>query len=171
MSLTARIIKNEGFQIVGVKKEMTSENYQGMSQVPAFWQEITETEKITELMPLMNQAPFGLVGMSVYNIDSADPRKFDYYIGCATSKEVPATLASYQVPAATWAVFDCKNNTEMNQILPRIVTEWQVTSDYQLVNEGYETGNMSALLPDIELYPDQSGAVEIWIAVKPKTLK
>lgn len=167
MSLTARIITNEGFRVVGFKQEMTNENNQEMSAVPLFWQGFMSSGKGAELMPLMNQAPFGVIGMSVYNSDGDSP-KFDYYIGCASTKVVTAEMVDYQVPAATWAVFDCESVSEMARILPLIVTEWQVESAYRLVNSGYETGEMVAPLPDIEVYPDQKGTVEVWIAVELK---
>lgn len=167
MSLTAKIVTNKGFKLVGFKREMTNERNQGAIQGPAFWQEIVRSGKIAELMPLMDQEPRGIIGMCVYNTQT-DDRKFDYYIGCATTQSTPEALDDYSVPAGTWAVFQCESVAEMNRIMPLIVTEWQVNSDYHLVNQGYETGEMLAPSPDIEIYPDQTGSVDVWTAVKPK---
>jgi len=34
-------------------------------------------------------SPFGLIGMSVYNTDATDSRKFDYDLPCATDQPAP----------------------------------------------------------------------------------
>lgn len=166
MSLEFRIEKRDAFRVIGVMKHTTNENNAGMTAVPRFWGEVIQQGKNMEIVALMNQQPFGLMGVNVYNTDTADPKKFDYYIACATDKPVPDGMAEYTVPAATWAVFPCKR-TETASVEVRIVTEWQPTSGYELLNSGYDTGEMKSGAPDLEIYDDKDNA-EVWIAVREK---
>lgn len=166
MSLEFRIEKKGAFRVVGIVAHTTNENNACMTTVPGLWGEIIKQGKNMEIVGLMNQPPFGLMGVNVYNTDTTDPKKFDYYIACATDKPVPDGMAEYMVPAATWAVFPCKR-TETASVEARIVTEWQPGSDYELSNSGYDTGNMKSSAPDLEIYDDKDNA-EVWIAVRKK---
>lgn len=68
------------------------------------------------------------------------------------------------MPAATWAVFPCKR-TEIAAVEVRIVSEWQLTSGYEVLNTGYETGEMKSQAPDMEVH-GQDEAAEVWVAVR-----
>lgn len=168
MSLDFRIEKKDAFRVVGIVKHTTNENNLCMTEVPALWGEVIQQGKTMGIMELMNQQPHGLMGINVYNIDASDPKKFDYYIACATDKPVPDGMVEYTIPARTWAAFPCKR-TETASVEVCIVTEWQSTSDYELLNSGYDTGHMKSGAPDLEVYYDQDQA-EVWIAVREKEL-
>ncbi|GCF93851.1 hypothetical protein NRIC_17420 [Enterococcus florum] len=159
-----RIEKMDAFRIVGVKLRSTNENMQGMKDIPAFWGEVMSQKKQMQILPLMNAAPMGLLGVSVYNSDANDAKVFDYYIACATTKATPEGMEEYTVPAATWAVFPCKKE-EMGHVQMDIFTQWMPTSGYRGLNSGYETGAMNSAAPDIELYT-QGDDVEIWVPVE-----
>ena len=70
----------------------------------------------------------------------------------------------YEIPAGTWAVFDCVGSMSgaIQELQKRIVTEWLPTS-------GYEYANAS----DIEVYfdGDQQSAdyrCEVWLPIVKK---
>lgn len=167
MGLLYRIEKMEAFRVVGVVSHTTNENGICMQQIPKLWRELIEKGKDNEVMSLNNQSPLGLIGLNVYNTVADDAKKFDYYIACASDKAVPEGMVEYTVPAATWAVFPCKSKEETSSVEILIVTEWQPTSDYKLVNTGYETGNMSSKAPDLEVYKTD-GTAEVWVTVVEK---
>jgi len=166
MSLNYRIEEMDSFRVVGVKYETTNENGKGMQDIPAFWGELTGSGRQMDILPLMNNKPYGLLGINVYNTDPEDARKFDYYIACASDQAVPEGMAEYTVPAYTWGVFPCKNS-EVGQVMVQIVTDWLPGSGYELVNSGYDTGIMTGGAPDMEVY-SEGDDVEIWIAVREK---
>ncbi|MFV0392807.1 MAG: GyrI-like domain-containing protein [Coprobacillaceae bacterium] len=162
-----RIEEKEAFKLVGIMLTTTNEKRTGYREVPKLWEQVIKNEnQRNELLSYMDIQPFGMIGASVYNIDSDDARKFEYYIGCASSKETPSNLKEYIVPACTWAIFPCKNSdvgkTEFN-----IVAKWQPTSEYELLNSGYETGYMKSLAPDLAVH-GQGDDAEVWVAVKRK---
>ncbi len=164
MSLDFRIENKDAFRVIGVVTSTSTENSAAMTDVPALWGKVIQEEKHLEIMELMNQPPFGLMGISVYNIDPTDPRKFDYYIACSSDRHVPGGMAEYTVPAATWAVFPC-DRTEISDVEIRIITEWQQDSGYEVLNSGYETGEMKSQAPDMEIHGQDNNA-EVWVAVK-----
>lgn len=163
MSLAFRIEKKETFRVVGVMTSTTMENKAAMTDIPALWGKVIQEEKHLEITGLMNQPPYGLIGLSVYNTDPVDPKKFNYFIACASDQQVPDDMIEYTVPAATWAVFPCKR-TEVSEVEMRIVNEWQLTSGYSLLNSGYHTGEMKTQAPDMEVH-GQDDEAEVWVAV------
>jgi len=159
-----RIEKMEAFRIVGVVVHTTVENGDGMQAIPATWGNIIEKGINLEIVDLRDQQPHGLLGVSVYNTDLHDARKFDYYIASASGKPVPAGMREYIVPAATWAAFPCKIE-DIHQVEVDIVAKWHGNSGYNVLNTGYETGKMNSKAPDLEVYLDD-GTAEIWVAVE-----
>lgn len=168
MTLEFRIEKKDAFRVVGVVTSTTMENNAAMIDIPALWKKVIQQGKHLEITGLMNQHPFGLIGISVYNTDTKDPKKFDYYIACSSDKETPANMVEYNVPAATWAVFPCKR-TEISDIEIRIVNEWQHTSGYKVLNSGYDKGEMKSQAPDMEVH-GQNDYAEVWVAVSEKSV-
>ena len=166
MKLQYRIEPMEAFRVVGMKIATTNENQKGYQDIPAFWSEVIGSGQQMKILSLMDQGPTGLLGINIYNTDKTDVQKFDYYIACASTKSIPDDMCEVTIPALTWAIFPCKRGEE-GQVMGQIVTDWLPTSDYYLVNTGYETGKMNGGAPDIEVYSEGED-VEIWIAVESK---
>lgn len=133
--------------------------------IPAQWKEFREKGQQAVLLPLMNQEPYGLFGISVYNTDQGDSRKFDHYIAVSSDQEAEG-LDVYTVPAATWAVFSCTVET-IGKTEAMAITKWLPKSDYKPLNAGYLTGRMKSGAPDIEYY-GEGNSVEVWVAVREK---
>lgn len=156
-----RIEKRDAFQIVGVKLECpwTPEKQEGFTEVPKFWAKHGQKGTIPELCKLINQAPMGVLGVSVGDWQTAG--SFDYYIAVSSSQPAPDGMFAYEVPASTWAIFECRGAmpTAIQTLQKRIVTEW-------LPSSGYEYANA----PDIEVYfeGDQQAEdyrCEVWLPV------
>ncbi len=150
-----RLVKKKAFRIVGAKLQTTMENGVCYQDAPTFWSSTIQTGKHNAVLALMNQEPFGLLGVSNYS-DNFATGVFDYYIASSSDRPVPEGMTEFIVPESTWAVFPCNDiKPETIQNLEHsIVMEWLPTSGYEF-----------AQAPDMELY-DENGKVEIWLPVK-----
>lgn len=165
MELPFRVEERESFRVIGHRIRTTNKGGAGRKAIPAQWGEFKTGNLQSTLMPLMNREPFGLFGISVYNVDEKDARIFDHYIAVSSDYEGEA-FASYVVPAASWAVFPCTADT-LGQTEVQAISKWLPKSDYKPLNRGYLTGRMKAGAPDLEYY-GEDGTAEVWVAVKKK---
>ena len=96
--------------------------------------------------------------ISVYE----SPKEIYYYIGVATNASAPADMYEYEIPAATWVIFenDGRFKEDVQSVFRRFYMEWLPFSGYKY-----------AELPDIEVYPicdsqPAHGHSEVWIAIQ-----
>jgi len=157
-----RIETKNSFRIIGVKLKCpwTPEKQEGFTEAPKFWAEHIQKGTIPELCKLMNQEPMGVLGVSVGDWQTTG--SFDYYIAVSSAQPVPEGMFAYEVPACTWAIFECKGPmpTAIQSMQKRIMTEWFPNSGYQYADA-----------PDIEQYTDGDQSSEdyvcyIWVPVK-----
>lgn len=160
VEMNYKIEKREAFRIVGVKEHMELNVEENFVLVPQFWAETFKNGMFDKICQLSNQEPFGVLGVST----CMNGRDFDYYIACATDKPVPENMSEYQVPAATWAIFECIGPmpTAIQELQKRIITEWLPTSGYEYADA-----------PDIEVYPAGDSTspdykTEVWLPVVKK---
>ena len=149
-----RIENKSAFRIVGVKKNFPIMGEQGFSEVPLFWQETIQKGLIPQITSLNDSEPCAILGVST-GMDH-----FDYYIAVPSSKQVPEGMTAYEVPAATYAIFECYGMANLASLERAIMTEWLPTSGY-----AYAEG------ADVEVYPsgDQNAEdyyCEVWLPVK-----
>ncbi len=151
-----RIETKEAFRILGISAPLEKNIEDNFMVVPNMWQEAVSNGTIQKLAEMMKAPPMGLLGVSACN----DEEQWKYFIAVSASKEC-AGFESYEIPAATWAIFPGSGtNQSIQELERRIVTEWLPAS-------GYEYGNA----PDIEVYlnPDpQNAEYEVWIPVVKK---
>lgn len=155
VSLDYKIIKTNSFRIVGKKIHTTMEAGKSYMDIPAFWQEIQKTGEIPEFLAMMNEQPFGLLGVSDYNPD-LNESTFNYYIGVSSNAGTKSGQDELMVPEMTWATFphQAGNPEEMQEFQRKIVIDWLPTSGYEFASG-----------PDLEVY-GQDNTVETWIPVK-----
>ena len=136
-----RIEKRDAFTIVGVREHFDMSLEESFANVPKFWQETVQSGAVPGIIAAMDREPYGLLGVST----CMNGRDFDYYIAVASSRPAPAGMASYEVPACTWAIFDCVGAMPqaLQDLQKRIVTEWLPASGYEYADA-----------PDIEVYPE-----------------
>lgn len=86
------------------------------------------------------------------------------YIASSTNDPVPEGMYEYEIPAATWVIFENDGPFKENvqSVFRRFYTEWLPFSGYEYAG-----------LPDIEVYPivvgkPIHGYSEVWIAIKKK---
>lgn len=157
VEMNYKIEQKEAFRIVGVRERMEMEMEGAFARVPMFWQETIQAGMIPKILEMLNQPPYGLLGVST----GMNNTEFDYYIGVATDKPAPQGMSEFEVPACTWAVFECIGPMPqaIQELQKRIITEWLPTSGYEYANA-----------PDIEVYTEgdqqsPSYRSEIWLPV------
>ncbi|MGC7870199.1 AraC family transcriptional regulator [Desulfosporosinus sp. SYSU MS00001] len=153
-----RVEEKEAMHIVGMRIPLTLNMEENQKNVPPFWEMTLKSSKFPEICNLSNKSPQGVLGITA--CQSLD--EIYYYIAAATDKPVPKDMFEYEIPAATWVIFESDGyfKESIQSIFRRFLTEWLPFSGY-----------VYAELPDIEVYPisearPQAGHSEVWIAVK-----
>lgn len=153
-----RIETKEAIRIVGVRTPLEEDMEQNQKIVPLFWDKMLKSTLFSEICGLADKESNSIFGVTAYT----DPLNIYYYIAAPTDKPVPQGMFEFNIPAATWAVFECNGRFKesVQTIFKRFLTEWLPFSGYEY-----------AELPDIEVYPvnthgSKEGHAEVWIAIK-----
>lgn len=157
-AMSYHITETGAIRFVGIRIPLTEDMEENQRTVPDFWKETLGKKQFSDICLLSDENPKGILGISVYH----DPENIFYYIAAATGKEAPAEMYEYEIPAATWAVFENDGHFKENvqDVFKRFYTEWLPFSGYEYAG-----------LPDIEVYPiihgkPVCGHSEVWIAIK-----
>ena len=152
------IAEKQPLHIVGIRIPLTCDMEENLRIVPDFWKTTLQGNQFSEICKLSNQEPNGILGISVYK----SPKEIYYYIGVATNAPAPADMYGYEIPAATWVIFenDGRFKEDVQSVFRRFYMEWLPFSGYKY-----------AELPDIEVYPicdsqPAHGHSKVWIAIK-----
>lgn len=162
-AMNYRLIEKEGFRIAGLHKRVPIVFHGVNPAIAEMWGQLTP-ELIGELKAMSNMDPRGMISASVNFGEGRMEEKgeLDHYIGVATSEKAAANLATLEVQASLWAVFESVGPfpETLQQIWGRIYSEWFPSSDYEIApgpeilwNESKDTSA-----------PDYRS--EIWIPVK-----
>lgn len=153
-----RVENKESMRIVGIRIPLTEDMEENKKLVPPFWNRTLQDGQFTDICKLSNQIPGVVLGVTAYQ----SPDEIYYYIAVSSSQSAPVGMFEYEIPAATWVVFESDGHFKesIQKIFRRFLTEWLPFSGYTY-----------AELPDIEIYPiskdkPQEGHSEVWIAVK-----
>ena len=124
-----RVERKDPIRIVGIRVALEEEQEENFQIVPKFWKKAVDSNLVSEISKLNNQNPLGLLGVSVYE----NPEEIYYYIAAATAQAVPKNLIEYQIPAATWVVFEGNGRfpDSIQTIFKRFLTEWLPFSGYE----------------------------------------
>ena len=159
-----RIVERPAFEIAGKQAWIDGPDNE---QFGRFWQQCRaeglfgDFDRLKQQMgqPGGPQTGAALLGVSRVEKDPAN-RAFYYMIAV----EVDGThttdgLERFQVPAATWAVFECRGQVPMSIVTAEIYafTEWLPVSGYR-----------HALAPEMEVYPAAADETycEFWLPVE-----
>ena len=158
--LSYRIETKDSFRIVGVSFPLDKEIENNFIAVPQMWQNAAINGTFEKIIPLMNNQPMGVLGVSVCN----NKEEWQYFIAVSSSIDTDNSLDEYIIPACTWAIFSgIGTGISIQELERRIITEWLPTS-------GYEYDNA----PDMEVYlnPDPNNMqYEVWIPIKKYEVK
>lgn len=151
--MKVRIEKKSSFTVVGIKRLFRNDSV--INLIPGFWSETPQSIYDT-LLSLMDTEPRGFIGLCA---DFDGKHEFDYYIAAATTKTAPEGLATYKVPAATWAILE--QDGDPMELNGRFFKEWLPSSGYRRALES---------IPDVEVYPERdlpkpNYKYELWFPV------
>ena len=154
-----RIVNKEAFRVVGVQIPLSNDIEKNFQEVPKFWQQVAQNGTLSQIVPLMNAEPMGVLGITACGNEN---ESWKYYVAVSTDHETPDGMVEYVVPEFTWAVFPGQRTmpTSIQETEKRAVTEWLPTSGYE-----YADG------PDIEVYINADPAnakFEVWLPISKK---
>lgn len=153
--LNYRTEEKASFRIIGVSQPLDKEIEKNFMVVPQMWQKAATDGTLNKIIPLMNQQPMGVLGVSACN----DKEEWKYFIAVSSSSEIDNSLEEYVVPGCTWAIFSgTGTNRSIQELEQRVVTEWLPTSGYEFADA-----------PDVEVYlnPDpDNGQYEVWLPIR-----
>ena len=129
-----RMEEKDAFRIVGLRKRVPIV-FNGVNpEIAAMWNSL-DGAAIQELKQLSNVEPAGLISASANFSEGRMEEKgeLDHYIGAATTQSCPEHLASLEVPALTWAVFEAAGPfpDTLQNVWGRIYAEWFPTASYE----------------------------------------
>lgn len=89
-------------RMVGGRIPLSTDMEENYRIIPEFWKSVLSSNLFSEICVLSNQSPKGILGVSVYE----SPQRIFYYIAVATDAPVPPDMFEFEIPAATWVVFE-----------------------------------------------------------------
>lgn len=157
-----KIVKNEGFQLLGKGKSFKNESISdgGNNEIPDFWIECSSTGIFNVLSKYTKEHDLYGICSSI----SKESKYFDYAIAMKyNGGEIPDGYNVWNVKHTLWAVFQCIGTDEkcIGDTWDRIFKEFLPSSDYNMIND-----------LDFELYPENNDTdcfCEIWIPVEKKS--
>lgn len=153
------IVEKEGFTVFGKATSITMEDGENFKQVPAFWQACEQDGSCAWIC----QQSQGESILGICKDFDNEKNEFQYMIGAKGSLDsLPEGYISYQVPTATWAVFESVGALPeaIQELTRRIFSEWLPATGYQ-----------HDCAPELEVYPpgnpqDPAYCCQIWIPIK-----
>lgn len=157
-----KIIKKEAFKVIEKRTVQTVSEDKNLQTIPKLWDDYHKDGTVKRLLELTPDKEF-IFGIC-YNKPDSGEATFDYSIAVLADEntKVPEGFAVSEIPARTWAVFECKGAMPdaIQRLWHRIATEFFPSSPYEptyeLDIEAYTDGDMTA--PDYRC--------EIWVPIK-----
>lgn len=154
-----QLIDKDAFQVTGFGLKLAQDMEAAQKRIPEFWNEVSSSGQLEQLIPHMDQNDPGVMGISLMTSEVQDA--WEYVIGVA-SNDTTEEFAQYEIPAAKWAVFSGTGPMPgaIQELQQQVFTEWLPTSGFEY-----------AELPDIELYLNmepENAQFQVWLPVRAK---
>ncbi len=157
-----KIVKKKAFKVMEKRTVQTVSENANLQTIPKFWDDCRKDGTVERLLELTSDKKF-IFGIC-YNKPHSEESTFDYSIGALVdeSTKIPEGFTVNEIPARTWAVFDCRGAMPdaIQQLWHRICTEFFPSSSYEPTYEfdieAYADGDMSA----------SDYQSEIWVPIK-----
>ena len=154
-----QLIDKDAFQVTGFGLKLAQDMEAAQKRIPEFWNEVSSSGQLEQLIPHMDQNNPGVMGISLMTSEVQDA--WEYVIGVA-SNDTTEEFAQYEIPAAKWAVFSGIGPMPgaIQELQQQVFTEWLPTSGFEY-----------AELPDIELYLNmepENAQFQVWLPVRAK---
>ena len=154
-----QLIDKDAFQVTGFGLKLAQDMEAAQKRIPEFWNEVSSSGQLEQLIPHMDQNNPGVMGISLMTSEVQDA--WEYVIGVA-SNDTTEEFAQYEIPAAKWAVLSGTGPMPgaIQELQQQVFTEWLPTSGFEY-----------AELPDIELYLNmepENAQFQVWLPVRAK---
>lgn len=163
VEMNYKIVEKDAWTVFGksIKIGLDENPYE---VIPKFWLDLEKDGTYQKICQVAGIEPYGstLLNAVVYDCQNAVSYKNKYmiYTLMPSGKDIPEEFDVLTIPRAKWVVVsdsyeNIKETSEVIQnIWRRVFTEWFPTSEYE-VTAG----------PQLEVYPDDSKTIEVWIPV------
>jgi AraC family transcriptional regulator len=156
-----RIIKKDGFRMVGKALRVSTADGQNFAKIPAFWSECNSDGTTGLLCKLSDDGS----ALGICAEFSPEMNEFSYIVGVPSKNgATPAGCMEMTIPAQTWAVFDAVGRLpqSIQAVTTKIFSEWFPASAFEHANA-----------PELEVYPagdmdDGNYRCEVWMPVVKK---
>lgn len=150
-SMNYRIVEKEAFKVLEKAEIHSIVNDENKNTIPDFWDRSKTDGTLDTLIAALAPDEKNLYGIC-YGNSASDNKTFEYSIAakCTESCVAPEGFRINEIPARTWAVFECIGPmpTAIQEQWHRIVTEFFPAADYEptyeMDFEVYSEGNMTA---------------------------
>lgn len=157
-----KIIEKAAFKVIEKVEAHEIDDSVNKNTIPEFWERCHQDGTVRTLLELSKDKTY-IFGIC-YGNTPTDVKTFDYSIAalCEEDCVIPDGYRMNEIPARTWAVFECKGGMPdaIQKLWHRICSEFFVTSGYQPTREmdieAYTEGDMGA----------DDYRSEIWVPVK-----
>ncbi len=159
-----KIVKKDAFKVIEKISVQSIDDSVNKNTIPAFWEECHKNATVEKLLSIASDKEF-IFGIC-YGGDLTDKKTFEYGIAALYDEkaEIPEGFRVNEVPARTWAVFECIGPMPdaMQNTWHKICSEFFPTSHYEptyeMDVEAYTAGYMSA----------DDYKSEIWVPIREK---
>lgn len=157
-----RLQRTPALQLVGVGVPLPYAAGARRSRIPEFWSECQRNGSFARLIALDEGSPSGLFGLFRSAADGAE----EYWLAVNCRQPPPEGFASFALPPALWAVFDCRG-----PVPGAIQAGWKYLYEEWLVGYPFQ----HAACPELEWYSAGNAYSEgylsqIWIPIMEEEL-
>lgn len=159
-----KIVKKDAFKVLEKISTQSIDDEQNKNTIPEFWTQSHQDGTVYKLLGLTTDKTniFGIC----YGNTPNNKKTFEYSIAalCGDNTEVPDGFSIREIPARTWAVFEC-----IGPMPDAVQNTW-----HKICSEFFPTANYEPTYEmDIEAYPagvmtSPDYRTEIWVTVKEK---
>lgn len=162
VEMNYRFVDQEAYRVFG-KSMVVGMDENPYEVVPKLWEDFQEDGTYQRICRTAGFEPYSgkLLNAAVYDFDNSEYKsKYIIFTALPENTKVPEDLEVLTIPSATWVAFSEKLQTVedtgkvLHALWKRIYAEWLPTSGYHVTNG-----------PQLEIYPDDTKSVEIWIPV------
>lgn len=153
-----KIIEKTSFDVVGVKRNVSTVNGENFKIIPQFWQEVMKDGTFNAINGAAKS--LGTLGVITDYVESTSA--FDYYIACEGNHIEGIDYDTYTVPAGKYAVFTTRGPLPeaIQGVFKKIYNEFFPSTNYEHAG----TAELEVYLPGDPSQDDYES--EIWIPIK-----
>ncbi|MDF2533296.1 MAG: hypothetical protein K0Q65_2877 [Clostridia bacterium] len=163
VEMNYRFVEKEAYTVFG-KSITIGLNDDPYEVIPKFWVDFQEDGTYQKICRTAGFEPYSgkLLNSAAYDFNNVDLYKNKYMINTLLPQgiEPPKEFNTLTIPSLKWVVFSDELNSvdetsaTVQSLWKRVFSEWFPTSEYEVADG-----------PQLEIYPEDTKTVEIWIPV------